>query len=189
MDVIGVTNRSLCTDFYKRIKEISRLNLKYLIIREKDLDSDSLLKLADKVKKILGDSKIKLIINSDVSVAKKINAYGVQLSFENFINKTYKYDGIIGVSVHSFEEAVKAELSGADYLIYGHVFKTDCKKGVKPRGLKELSKICEKVKVPVYAIGGITCENYKDVLETNASGVAIMSSLMQSKGNELICLK
>ena len=189
MDIIGVTNRKLCIDFNKRIEEISKLNLKYLILREKDLDSPSLLNLAQNVKRILCDSKIKLIINSDVLVAKKVSAYGVQLSFKNFINKNYQYDGIIGVSVHSFEEAIEAEKGGADYLIYGHIFETDCKKGVKPRGLEELSKICEKVKLPVYAIGGITSENYKYVLETNASGVAIMSSLMQSKGNELICSK
>ncbi len=181
MDIIGVTNRKLCNDFYKRIKEISKSNLKYLILREKDLEYKELLIMAKNVQSILKDSNIKLIINSNVEVAEEVNAYGIQLSFKDFCeNKGKNFNGIKGVSVHSLSEAIEAEKRGANYIIYGHVFDTDCKKGLKPRGLIEFKEICNKVNIPVYAIGGINKENYKSVLEIGADGVAVMSSLMKN---------
>lgn len=181
MDIIGVTNRKLCNDFYKRIKEISKSNLKYLILREKDLEYKELLIMAKNVQSILKDSNIKLIINSNVEVAEEVNAYGIQLSFKDFCeNKGKNFNGIKGVSVHSLSEAIEAEKRGANYIIYGHVFNTDCKKGLKPRGLIEFKEICNKVNIPVYVIGGINKENYKSVLEIGADGVAVMSSLMKN---------
>lgn len=181
MDIIGVTNRKLCNDFYSRIKEISKSNLKYLILREKDLEYKELLIMAKNVQSILKDSNIKLIINSNVEVAEEVNAYGIQLSFKDFCeNKGKNLNGIKGVSVHSLSEAIEAEKRGANYIIYGHVFNTDCKKGLKPRGLIEFKEICNKVNIPVYAIGGINKENYKSVLEAGADGVAVMSSLMKN---------
>lgn len=181
MDIIGVTNRKLCNDFYKRIKEISKSNLKYLILREKDLEYKELLIMAKNVQSILKDSNIKLIINSNVEVAEEVNAYGIQLSSKDFCeNKGKNFNGIKGVSVHSLSEAIEAEKRGANYIIYGHVFNTDCKKGLKPRGLIEFKEICNKVNIPVYAIGGINKENYKSVLEIGADGVAVMSSLMKN---------
>ena len=181
MNIIGVTNRKLCDDFYNRIEEISKINLKYLILREKDLEHKELLIMAKKIKNILNNNgNIKLIINSDVEVAKEINAFGIQLSFKDFSeNKGNDFKGIKGVSIHSLGEALEVEKKGADYILYGHVFATECKKGLKPRGLEELKEICSKVKIPVYAIGGINKENYESVLEVGASGIAIMSSLMK----------
>lgn len=182
MNIIGVTNRKLCKDFYKRIEEISNINLKYLILREKDLSSEELLLMAKKIKSILENSKIELIINGDLEIAKKVGAYGVQMSFQNFIDgKAEGFNGAIGVSIHSLKEAIEAEEKGASFVLYGHVFETDCKKGVKPRGLLELAEICNSVKVPVYAIGGINVQNYKDVLKVKVSGIAVMSSLMKNE--------
>lgn len=180
MKIIGVTNRKLCDDFYGRIAEISKMDLEYLILREKDLSYNKLKIMARDIKDILGDSSIKLIINGNINVAKDVEAVGVQLPFRDFSEEITKdYDGVVGVSIHSLREAIDAEALGASYLLYGHVFETDCKMGVTPRGLVELKEICSRVKVPVYAIGGINEKNYKDVLDSGAYGVAIMSSLMK----------
>ena len=158
----------------------NKSNLKYLILREKDLEHKELIVMAEKIKKILSDSNIKLIINKDVEAAEKINAFGVQLSFKDFSEGRGKYfKGLRGVSIHSLNEAVEAEKKGADYILYGHVFITECKKGLPPRGLDELREICNEINIPVYAIGGINKENYKSVLETGARGIAIMSTLMK----------
>lgn len=181
MKIIGVTNRKLCNDFYKRIREIANEDLNYLILREKDLKEEELEIMAMRVKGILKDSKIKLILNGNIKVADNINAYGVQLSYDKLkeIAKD-EFEGIIGVSVHSLEEALEAEAYGADYILYGHVFETECKKGLKPRGLEDLKKTCQKLKIPVYAIGGINSSNYMNVLDSGAKGIAIMSSLMNN---------
>lgn len=180
MEIIGVTNRKLAKDFYERIREISKENtLKYLILREKDLTDEELEIMAVRIKGILKNSNIKLIINSNIRVADNVNAYGVQLSFKDFISKKDIVDNlIIGVSVHSYNEAVIAEKGGADYIIYGHLYETKCKLGVKPRGLVEFEKICKKLSIPVYGIGGIDENNCNDVMKAGAKGISIMSKLM-----------
>ena len=187
MKIIGVTNRKLCDDFYQRIREIAKENkIDYLVLREKDLIEEELEIMAARIKGILKDSKIKLIINSNVKIADNINAYGVQLSYKDYIEgKSKGYDKVVGVSVHSLDEAINAEKLGASYILYGHVFETDCKKDLKPRGLDELKNICEKLNINVFAIGGINKENYLEVLKVGTAGVAIMSSLMQKSNDSL----
>ena len=86
-----------------------------------------------------------------------------------------------GVSVHSAEEAREAISLGASYLIAGHVFATDCKKGAPPRGLHFLKEICRLASVPVYGIGGIRLDagQISDVLKQGAAGGCIMSQMMR----------
>ena len=84
-----------------------------------------------------------------------------------------------GVSVHSSEEAVQAEKFGASWLIYGHVFATDCKKGLAPRGLAALQEVCQKVNIPVYAIGGIDNRSLQLCLNAGAAGGCRMSGYMK----------
>ena len=67
---------------------------------------------------------------------------------------------------------------GADYLTAGHIFPTDCKKGLAPRGIDFLQNICQTVQVPVFGIGGIHPGNIEQVLDAGASGVCMMSEMM-----------
>ena len=87
----------------------------------------------------------------------------------------------IGASVHSVDEAQRAQALGATYLTAGHIFTTECKKGLPPRGLQFLQEVCQSVSIPVYAIGGITLDPQKieTVLSCGASRVCIMSGMMQ----------
>lgn len=87
---------------------------------------------------------------------------------------------VIGCSVHSVEEAREAVRLGATYLSAGHIFETDCKKGLPPRGLDFLREVCASVPVPVYAIGGIHLdpEQLTLVQSCEAAGACIMSGLM-----------
>ncbi len=84
----------------------------------------------------------------------------------------------VGYSVHSLEEAIEAFKNGADSLVYGHVFPTECKKGVPARGLEEISGIAKSLSIPIIAIGGITPENTRDVLASEISGIAVMSGIV-----------
>ena len=85
----------------------------------------------------------------------------------------------LGTSVHSIEQLREAESLGVTYVTAGHIFATDCKKDLSPRGLRFLSDICENTDLPVYAIGGITPENLPEVLLCGAKGACIMSSAMR----------
>ena len=207
MIIIGITNRNLCTDFYGQMKKISRSKLDYIMVREKDLNNQELLKLVLNVKEELKNTNIKIIVNSNIDVAKKINADGIQLSFKEFIdinnklctvnainskstvdnfidkrnNSIYK---MVGVSIHSYEEGIQAFKLGADYVIYGHIFETDCKKDIEPRGLREIEILSKEISIPIIGIGGIDESNFKEVLSAGAKGIALMSSLMKTQHPE-----
>lgn len=181
INIYCVTNRSLCKDFYKHIEKIAENSVPYIMIREKDLNYNELYILTKKIKDITKKYNTKIIINSNIEIYKNLNLYGIQLSFKDFKENHYNIVGIKGVSVHSYDEAVEAERLGADYILYGHVFYTKCKEGVKPRGVKELKKITTDIKIPIIAIGGINNCNFKQVLKSGASGIALMSSLMECK--------
>jgi len=88
---------------------------------------------------------------------------------------------IIGASVHSVVEAGDAQALGADYLIAGHIFATDCKAGVPPRGLAFLRQVCQAVSVPVFAIGGITADKVPAIRAAGAKGCCIMSEAMTTQ--------
>ena len=87
----------------------------------------------------------------------------------------------VGCSIHSVEEAKEAQKLGATYLTAGHIYTTDCKKGLPPRGLDFLREVCNAVTIPVYAIGGIHAGTgqIREVMECGASGACIMSEMMK----------
>lgn len=93
----------------------------------------------------------------------------------------YSYNINIGCSVHSVEEAIEAKRLGAAYITAGHIYATDCKKGLAPRGLGFLKDVCQSVSIPVYAIGGIGIDDGRrqEVKEYGAQGSCIMSAMMK----------
>lgn len=179
--LICVTNQKLCQDdFLNRINQIAMGKPDAIMLREKDLDTEEYEHLAIKVNKICMEKQVHLIINQNIGTALKIKLKNIQLSMENLrINKKeIKEFERIGASVHTVSEAQEAESLGATYLIAGHIFPTDCKKGVPPKGLSFLEEVCSSVKIPVFAIGGITKERMNAVMNTGAKGVCIMSEGM-----------
>ncbi|WP_455958797.1 thiamine phosphate synthase, partial [Anaerotignum lactatifermentans] len=78
-------------------------------------------------------------------------------------------------------EAEEAEKLGATYITAGHIYATDCKKGLPPRGLTFLEEVCRRVSIPVYAIGGIKIneKQLREVIDCGAKGGCIMSGMMQ----------
>ncbi|MBX9974664.1 thiazole tautomerase TenI [Cytobacillus firmus] len=125
----------------------------------------------------------KIVINDRVDVAWACKT-GVQLAFHSLpahIVKTHFPEMPIGCSVHSPEEAEKAAKQGADYILFGHIFETDSKKGVPPRGTGSLEALKKAVDIPVLAIGGIKPEKVPEVLEAGADGIAVMSGILLAK--------
>ena len=86
----------------------------------------------------------------------------------------------IGRSVHSLDEAKHAEVNGADYVLYGHCFETSCKAGKVPNGVHTIYNIKKELRIPIFAIGGITPERVCQLKEVHADGVASMSGLFAS---------
>ncbi|SHJ60904.1 thiamine phosphate synthase [Tepidibacter formicigenes] len=177
-----ITNRKLIPDgnIFRVVEESVNAGIDAVILREKDLGYDELYSMAKKIKSITDKKNIPLIINNNLCVAKDLQCHGFHIGF-NLINDSLpKFNGITGISVHSVKEAVAAQNLGADYILAGHIFSTDCKKDLKPRGLKFIEEIKKNIDIPVIAIGGITKYNIKSVYEAGANGTAIMSNIMKS---------
>lgn len=125
----------------------------------------------------------KIVINDRVDVAWACKT-GAHLAFHSLpvrVVKTHFLDMPIGCSVHSSEEAEEAAKQGADYILFGHIFETDSKKGIPPRGTGSLEALKKAVEIPVMAIGGIKPEKVPEVLEAGADGIAVMSGILQAK--------
>ncbi len=176
---IAVTSRSLCSAGLKeQVEKISRLGLcDAFILREKDLSETEYLTLAKSIKEICDKHGIDFFCNNMPSVAERLGC-NLQLSYQSFLEQGHRADST-WVSVHSLDEAIEAERLGADALIAGHIFVTDCKKGLVPRGLDFLREICEAVAIPVFAIGGIDDDNTELVKQAGAQGECRMSWYMK----------
>lgn len=141
MKIYLITNRKLVNseeEFLKVIKECSENGVDNIILREKDLGFDDLVKLGNKVKEVIDENKTKLILNSNIEGGIKLKAYGIQLPFQAFMeldNKLIYSFKEVGVSVHSLEEAIEADKKGASYVLVSHIFNTECKKGLEPKAM------------------------------------------------------
>lgn len=175
-----VTSSVLCKDdFSERIERIAFSKPDRIILREKHLSQNDYYKLAKDCIAICQKYKVDFSVNSFIDTARELNCDlhvpFLTLKDNPFLAKEFK---VLGVSVHSVKEAVDAEKTGADYVIFGHIFPTDCKEGLKPRGLELLKEVAQSVDISVYAIGGITEDKVLEVYANGAKGICVMSKLM-----------
>ncbi len=180
--IICVTDRLHCQgDFLERIEQIAKALPYCVILREKDLQPNEYEQMALEVSRICERYNVPFALNSHINVANKIKVSNIHLPMEIYLSYRDELSSFrkIGVSVHSVEEAILAESMDADYIIAGHIFDTDCKKGIPPRGLDFLQEVCLSVSIPVFAIGGINHNNINDVLKCGAEGICLMSQLMK----------
>ena len=195
-----ISNRKLCENenlekqiekifsAYQRKIILENFEIVALTLREKDLYKNEYLKLVEKIYPICQKYRIDLILhqNYDLRLDNKYNVEGLHLSYNTFksLNKNIRKELIkkykkIGVSIHSIDEAKEAENLGATYIVAGHIFKTDCKKDLEPRGLEFIQELSSALIIPIFAIGGINQENSHLVINSRAFGVCMMSSLMK----------
>lgn len=181
-DILCITNRSLCKeDFLSRIEKIAFANPKGIVLREKDLTKDEYKSLAIKVIEICKRYNTPCILHTFTSVALELKHPYIHLPLhilEDVTTEEKEKFKVLGASCHSAEDAVRAEKLGCTYITAGHIFDTDCKKGLPGRGLDFLKNVCESVEIPVYAIGGIRRENIAQVKNAGAKGVCVMSGVM-----------
>lgn len=193
-NVVSVTAKPLCKDdFLQRIRKISDSEVQYIILREKYLSEREYYSLAKEVLSVC--DKEKLIIHNFIGTAESLGIKKIHLPFSAFkkLNGRRNFD-IVGTSVHSVDDAAFAQENGADYITAGNIYETDCKKGLKGKGVNFLRNVCESVDIPVYAIGGInadTAGGFNAVTEKNFAGVCVMSLLMQCENidNEVLKLQ
>lgn len=179
--ILSVTDQKSCRKNYlERIEKIAKVHPWGIILREKEMSPERYRCLARQVHKICQKQHTPLLVNSFWEIAREEGIPGIHLSFRDFREHKKELEDFStkGVSVHSVSEGIEAEAIGADYLIAGHIFATDCKKGLPPRGIGFLRELCQAVSIPVFAIGGITPQTAGQLREAGAYGGAVMSGLM-----------
>lgn len=178
-----MTNRRLCgEDFLERIGKVAAVRPAGMILREKDLTEPEYKALARRVMGICKEYEVLRILHSFVDTAAELEAEAIHLPLPVLREMTEEQKArfpILGASCHSAKDAVEAQLLGCTYITAGHIFATDCKRGLQGRGLAFLRDVCRSVTIPVYAIGGIAPDNIGPVRGAGAEGACVMSGLMQ----------
>ena len=183
--IIAVTNRHLAArPLPQQIERVCGHHPKAVILREKDLPEKEYMALAREIMDICKAHQVPCILHTYVNAAVKLNCPAVHLplpllrEYSGHLGPTNGYT--IGTSVHSVEDALEAERLGASYVTAGHIYATNCKKGIPPRGTEFLREVCQSISIPVYAIGGIKVDSRQitEIMSCGAAGGCIMSGMM-----------
>jgi len=176
----GTPDHSLTLQL-KKIEQAAKAGVEWIQIREKDLPGRDLAKLTENAILLAGGSSA-VLVNDRVDVACVVEASGVHLGEHSLpadqarrlaSQRCQKIDFIVGVSAHSLEGAAQAEQAGADYVIFGPVYTTPSKASFgRPQGVQRLREVCQRLKIPVLAIGGITLKNAEQCFAAGAGGIA-----------------
>lgn len=183
-NVIAVTNRKLSSrPFLEQMERVCKLHPRAVILREKDLSEEEYAELAVQILTLCKQYQVPCMLHTYLETARKLQHPYIHLPLFLLRENSENLGDFlaVGCSVHSVEEAKEAQKLGATYLTAGHIYTTDCKKGLPPRGLDFLREICNAVTIPVYAIGGIHAgtRQIQEVMDCGASGACIMSEMMR----------
>lgn len=180
---ICITNRKLVTgDFLEQICRVAESRVDAVILREKDMSEEAYERLAEKVLAVCERYGIQCILYSFINVAKRLDHPYIHFPMPLFLEleeEEKAYFQCIGVSTHTVKEAKLAEKLGADYITASHIFPTECKPGIKPRGLDYLREVLRAVNIEVYALGGIHPDNASLCAAAGADGICMMSEYMK----------
>ena len=182
-----VTDEKACNgkDFYKCIEEAIKGGVKIVQLREKTLSTKDFFIKALKVKEICKNYGALFIINDRLDIAQAVEADGVHLGQSDMpiekAKEILKNKFLIGVTARNVDEAIKAELEGADYIGSGAIFGTSTKDNAKKLEIEELKKIINSVKIPVFTIGGINTNNVSMLKNIGLQGVCSVSGILSEK--------
>lgn len=155
--------------------------VKIVQYNEKELDRKQIHETAAKIRAITRKAGVLFIVNDSIDVAIKAEADGVHLSKTEIpleiARKIMPKEMILGATALNIGQAIDAEKKGADYVSFGPVF-TSRDAAVAPHGIEALNDIVSRLKIPVFAFGGISKENVKQVIKSNASGFIVVRELL-----------
>jgi thiamine-phosphate pyrophosphorylase len=173
-----ISPNKIYSDFYRDLEKVlSSKKVSFFQLRLKKKPKKIIIKIAKKIKKITKKYKVKLIINDDSKLAKKVGADGCHIGHLDSTVLSARKDikkKILGVTCHNSRQlALKACKDKADYLAFGSFFKSNLKPNAKKADLKILYWAKKNIKKPIVVIGGITDKNYKKLIKAGANYIAI----------------
>lgn len=171
-------------EFLKRVDEACKNGVTLVQLREKKASTQEFYQKALAVKKITDKYSIPLIINDRVDVCLAVDADGVHIGDDELPVDVTRCligpDKWLGVSAKTVERSLEAKEQGADHLGVGAIFPTTTKENASATDISVLQDIIHASQLPVVAIGGIKEENMASLRDTDISGVAIVSEIMQA---------
>lgn len=181
----AITDRHRCapTPLAEVVSELLDAGINAIQLREKDLSDTELMQFAQPIAELCRNYEAKLFINTNARIAREVGAAGVHLPANAKLKAQAKGNLYVGCSVHSLDAAQKREAEGADFVTYSPIYPTTSKPGYGPAvGTASLTEVVEGVKLPVFALGGITPDRVAECLAAGAFGVAVMSGVMRATG-------
>ena len=185
-----VTNRyqDSLENFLEKVETACRSGVTIIQLREKNLTTNQYYQLAKQVKEITDAYQVPLIIDDRLDVCLAVDAAGLHIGDDELpvsvARQVLGPEKILGVTAKTVKRALEAETSGADYLGTGAIFPTTTKENAPITLISTLKTICQRVTIPVVAIGGLTSENIDQLIGTGIAGVAVVRDLMQAEDIE-----
>ena len=185
-----VTNRyqDSLESFLEKVETACRSGVTIVQLREKNLTTNQYYQLAKQVKEITDAYQVPLIIDDRLDVCLAVDAAGLHIGDDELpvsvARQVLGSEKILGVTAKTVKRALEAEEGGADYLGTGAIFPTTTKENAPITLISTLKTICQRVAIPVVAIGGLTSENIDQLMGTGIAGVAVVRDLMQAEDIE-----
>ena len=185
-----VTNRyqDSLESFLEKLETACRSGVTIVQLREKNLTTNQYYQLAKQVKEITDAYQVPLIIDDRLDVCLAVDAAGLHIGDDelpvSIARQVLGPDKILGVTAKTVKRALEAEEGGANYLGTGAIFPTTTKENAPITLISTLKTICQRVAIPVVAIGGLTSENIDQLAATGIAGVAVVRDLMQAEDIE-----
>lgn len=185
-----VTNRyqDSLESFLEKVETACRSGVTIVQLREKNLTTNQYYQLAKQVKEITDAYQVPLIIDDRLDICLAVDAAGLHIGDDELpvpvARQVLGPDKILGVTAKTVKRALEAEEGGANYLGTGAIFPTTTKENAPITLISTLKTICQRVAIPVVAIGGLTSENIDQLIGTGIAGVAVVRDLMQAEDVE-----
>lgn len=171
----AITDSKRYPDMLQRLEKALKKGIKMVQLREKELSGLEYYRLALKVRELTKQYEAMLFVNDRVDIALAVEADGVHLPEKGLPPSAVRKIApglLVGYSAHSLESALWAQKEGADFITLSPIFKTQSHPEAEPLGLMTLKEVCQKVSIPVYALGGITWDKIKLCYKNGAYGIA-----------------
>ena len=185
-----VTNRyqDSVESFLEKVETACRSGVTIVQLREKNITTNQYYQLAKQVKEITDTYQVPLIIDDRLDICLAVDAAGLHIGDDELpvsvARQVLGPEKILGVTAKTVTRALEAEEGGADYLGTGAIFPTTTKENAPITLISTLKTICQRVAIPVVAIGGLTSENIDQLIGTGIAGVAVVRDLMQAEDIE-----
>ena len=181
-DIYAITNAyEYSGNFLNKVEQQLNNGLGLIQIREKEISKNAFIELTKEIIQMAGNFDAKVMINSDINLAYKLNADGVHLnsSLLHRLSEIPK-DLIVSASCHSARDIEKAMTMDVSFVVLSPVQKTQSHPNTTPIGWDSFSKITQNYSIPIYALGGMKQNDIENAFNAGAIGIASQRAIWEA---------